>query len=242
MKEDTEFTQTTSRRQFTKVALTAAIAAPIAAVLASCTKEPPQTNSSGQATPVASPAPTEEEHKFDGEGSPIMVGGGGGKREKDRPEEPNVSCEFQEDADHYPEEGNAGSKKKFKNKKGWKIKTFKIRKNGTWTDYSDKLPPGGGCIITIECAGPSSTTVTIEGDAFGVGFDTSAYTKVSPGYYQNRDASQYIKKVFLTVPGDFPVNEVFTQANECKVCVDFAKPDKSICGRPTPTPTPVPSP
>lgn len=237
MEKDPTPKESTSRRQFTKAAVTAAIAAPIAAVLASCTRQPSVNNPPREATPSATPVPTDQ-HPLEGDGSPITVGGGGGKRDKDKPEKPNVSCEFKEDADHYAEEGNTGSKKKFKNKKGWKIRTFKIRSNDVWTDYSDKLPPTGGAVITIECEGGDQTTVTIKGDELGIEMDTSTYKMVSPGYYENPNAAQYIKRVRLTVPGSFPVNEYFTAANQCKVCVDFVKPDKSMCGRPTPTPTP----
>src|SRR5690348_2896030 len=107
MKEDTKSTETTSRRQFTKAALLAALAAPIAALLAACKSETPQNNSSGQASPAPSPspAPTNKE----GDGSPITVGGGGGKKD-----EPNVSCVFKDDADHFP--GDAGNPVKGKSK------------------------------------------------------------------------------------------------------------------------------
>lgn len=72
MKEDTELKETTSRREITKAAVIAAVAAPIAAVLASCTNQP---TPGGEATPSASPTPTKRPRE--GGDSPIIVGGGG---------------------------------------------------------------------------------------------------------------------------------------------------------------------
>ncbi|HEV8141119.1 MAG TPA: hypothetical protein VGP81_15195 [Pyrinomonadaceae bacterium] len=232
MKEDTELKETTSRRQFTKAAVIAAIAAPIAAVLASCTKQPSQ----NKATPPASPAPTE--HPFDGDGSPITVGGGGGNLKKDKTEERNVSCMFKEDPEHFPEDpGNpAHGKKKFKNKKGWKIQTFKIRSKGVWADYSKDLPSNGKCTISILCAG-DDTDVRIDGDVFGVQLNTDKYQKQSDGYYRNPSDSENIIRVILTTAGQ-TVTRDFDAADECLVCTDFVTTDKTMCGRPTPTPTP----
>ena len=230
MKEDTEFKETTSRRQFTKAAVIAAIAAPIATFLASCTKQPPQS-----ATPTPSPAPTE--HPLDGDGSPITVGGGGGNRDK---REPNVSCVFKEDPLYYYDTSGSSTagNKKFKNKNGWKIRTFKIRSKEVWTDYSDQLPANGACSIVIQCEG-DDTQVVIDGDAFGVGMNTKTYEKQSDGYYRNPNAGHFVRRVTLNdghIPS--PVDKFFDAADEALVCVDFVKPDKSMCGRPTPTPTP----
>ena len=222
MKEDKTSSETTSRREFTKAAVIAAIAAPIAAFVASCTKRPRQ---AGEPTPSASPAPTPP--PLDGDGSPITVGGGGNL--KATTEEANVSCVFMQDADHYPEEpGSSGSHKNFKNKKGWKIKTFKIRSGGKWTDYSDQLPSNGACSIVIQCKG-DDTEVTVDGDAFGLGFDTKTYVKVSDGYYRNPEAADYIQRVTLTVSGQVKVDKFFSEADKAKVCTDFVKPDKSHC-------------
>ena len=93
MKEDTELKETTSRREITKAAVIAAVAAPIAAVLASCTNQP---TPGGEATPSASPAPTRP--KRDGGDSPIIVGGGG-----------SVIIDFDE-SDYVPDNAQAPTK------------------------------------------------------------------------------------------------------------------------------------
>ena len=227
MKEDTELKETTSRRQFTKAAVIAAVAAPIAAVLASCTKAPPQNNSSGQANPAPSPSPTDDKDHKQGDGSPITVGGGGGKRDKDKTGEKNVSCRFKEDPKDFPEDpGNpVHGRKKFKNKNGWKIQTFKIRSKGVWTDYSTELPPNGKCTISILCAG-DKTDVQIQGDAFGIELNTDVYEKQSDGYYRNPHESENIIRVFIT---GTTFDKSFDAADECLVCTDFMKADKSDC-------------
>ena len=216
MKEDTTSPEKPSRRQFTKAAVIAAIAAPVAAFLASCTKQPRQ---AGEPTPAASPAPTQK--KKDGDGSPITVGGGG-RFGDPKATGMKISCVFKET--DYPEPAGNPGKKPFRHP-NWQIKTFKISTKDGIADHSDLLPQNGNCSVLIEFSGGKKEAISINGKDFGIDMDTTIYQKDAAGVvHTNPNASSYISNVILSagIAGSRNFGP-FEKSDNCSVCTDHVE-------------------
>lgn len=174
-----------------------------------------------------------DKHHLD-DGSPITVGGGGGKnkdKDKDKAEdiESNVRCVFK-DGDYLQTQPGVGhGKKKFRHN-GWKIKTFKIRNNGTWEDHSDLLPNTGNCTIVIRCEGDDDDVI-INGSDFGIDMDPETYQNAGSGVHRNPNADSYISRVDLLGPGQSLGSWQFVQDDEAMVCTDHM-PNSKYCPSP----------
>jgi hypothetical protein len=167
----------------------------------------------------------EKHNKLIGDGSPIMVGGGGGmggdNGEATRVKlEGNIGCIFDEEAFPDPDPHHPGLKL-FKRADST-IETFKI-----WTtthgcqDFSGRLPADRDCTIRIHCRGDRDD-VTIQGKDFGIEMDTRTYEKLGdPTLHRNPNGNSYIYFVELLHQGNETDHWNFDKRDDCFVCTDY---------------------
>jgi hypothetical protein len=174
----------------------------------------------------------DDKHIFDD--SPITVGGGGGKKkDKDKDKdtlESNVRCTFNDD--DFQEEGNPDhGRKKLRHKGNGKIKTFRLRLRGNWTDHSDLLPAPGNCTIVISCS-EQDDDVIINGNKFGIDINPNTYVNVGDGVHRNPDAASFITNVVLNIGGQLTTfHGPFSEDDDCAVCTDHM-PNSTHCPDP----------
>ena len=111
------------------------------------------------------------------EGSPIMVGGGGGLVLED----PGVSCDFNE-AFYTDQTGGGPRQKRFANANEHAM-SLKLSVNGATADLTGLLPNDGDCKIKIGVPGDDNDVI-IAGRPLGIELHTGTYRDPPAGSHQ----------------------------------------------------------
>ena len=143
-------------------------------------------------------------------GSPITIGGGGGRRVRG-----GVTCQFNHNDYPDPAPGNR-RKKKFQSRL-FNMRSLKITINRQELDFTQLLPEDGRCEVNV-FGSESDDNLKIIGQNFGVEFHDGIYRQgLNPSIHFND--SNHVEKVEVKGP-DFSFNRKFDPDDRCVILAD----------------------
>lgn len=156
------------------------------------------------------------------DGSPIKVGGGGGRRKKGtRKLDPVIWCEFNHE--HYPDpDPGRGPKKKTFENPNWHMKALSFKRRGVIVDLTPFLPDDGSCTINIERQG-SDNDIEISGTPLGITFHDGTYQFVYGSDKKHQNGNSKKTKVKIKA-GSFSNQEEFEPLDIWEIKADLIRP------------------